>query len=287
MARDRNRSRLLRQLAECLMAQVPEELLTSPRPDLSTSLVRQWLTYDSHATLLFGDEQHYFRPALGPGGELRYDFHPEPVGAWLRQCMRDWEFGADELGTAIRHLNLGQSAPIENRRGEFLRMWVNPQERSKGIERLGPHPPPGAPPERNYAKFARDQIEALFGEHIGKLEKEDLAAALVRQWALHDGHALILTPKAKFHIVVTPVPDGTQMTVRTLTTGFPQKLLDCGLAPEEIPPLLHLLNLGLTPEVTDEHGRRCQLLTDPKNAEVRMREVAPPSSLVHQITVGM
>lgn len=286
MARDRNRSLWLRQLADTLMAQVPEAVLTSPRPDLSTSVVRQWLTYDGHATLIFGADQHYLRPAHGPGGEARFDCHLVPVDAWLRKCMSEWDCSNEVLVRAIRQLNLGQSAQVENRRGEYLRLWVNPKDRSKGIERLGPTPPAAAPGERNLAAVARHQIETLF-EHLGEREKEDLAAALVRQWALHDGHALLLTPKAKVHIVVTLVPQGTEMTTRTLATSLPQKLLNCGLAPEDIPPLLHVLNLGLPLEVTDERGCRCQILTDPKNARVYMNEVPPPSSVVSQIIVGM
>jgi hypothetical protein len=268
------------------MAQVPEEFLTSPRPDLSISLVRQWLTYDGHAALIFGNEQHYFRPAPGPGSELHFDLHRVPVGAWIRQSMSDWDFGAEELGKAIRQLNLGQSAQIENRRGEFLRLWINPKERTKGIEKLGPPSPAAVSVDRNFAKFAQGQIDTIF-EQIGDREKEDLTAALVRQWALHDGHALILTPRAKYHILLTLLPDGTKVTTSVLTTSFPQKLLDCGLAPEDIPPFLHVLNLGLTPEITDEQGRRCQVLTDPKNANVYMKEVPPPSPMVNQFTVGM
>lgn len=286
MARDRNRSLLLRQLAESLIAQVPEELLTSPRPDLSTSLVRQWLTYDGHATLIIGNEQHYFHPAPGPGGELRFDFHRAPVDAWLRQCMREWDCDDDEWVRAIRQLNLGQSAQIETRRGEFLRLWIDPKDRSKGVERLGANPPAAAPGQRNFTAVAQRQIETIF-EQIGDLEKADLIAALLRQWALHDGHALILTPKAKFHIVVTLIPEGIHVTTKTLKTSLPEKLLRCGLAPEDIPPFLHVLNLGLTPEVIDERGRRCRTLTDPKNAKVYMNEVPPPSSMGYQATLGV
>src|SRR5207247_1480357 len=94
--------------------------------------------YDGHAALIFGPEQHYFRPAAGSGGELRFDLHRVPVDAWFRQVMREWDFGDDELAKAIRQLNIGQSARIDNRRGEFLRLWINPRERTRGIERLDP-----------------------------------------------------------------------------------------------------------------------------------------------------
>src|SRR5206468_5605957 len=142
------------------------------------------------ASLIFGNEQHYFRPTPGPGSELHFDLHRVPVGAWFRQSMSSWEFGAEELSKAIRQLNLGQSAQIENRRGEFLRLWINPKERSKGIERLGGPKPDSAPEGRNLAKVAESQINILFAERIGAKEKQELIAALVQQWEKYDGRAL-------------------------------------------------------------------------------------------------
>lgn len=277
MARDPHRSRLLRKLAEQLLAQVPKELLTSSRADLSTSLVRQWLTCDGHATLIFGQQQHYLRPALGPGDELRFDLQPVSLAPWLRHCMVDWELGEEEMRRAIRQLNLGQAAQIENRKGDLLRLWVDPQKRSKGIELLKSSQPTQASPGRDYIKLARHQIETLFGKRIAATDKEDLVAALVRQWASHNHHALILAPQAKFHIVLTPEPDGgTKITTKTLKTSLPRKLRDCGLSPEEVLHFIHLLNLGLTPEITDEQGRRCLVRTDPINADVIMNEIVRP-----------
>lgn len=277
MARDHNRSRLLRQLAEHLMAQVPEALVTSTRADLSTSLVRQWLTYDNHATLIFGAEQHYFRPGAATGTVLPFDLERVAVDTWFRQCMEDWDFGEEELSRAIRHLNLGQCAQLENQRGQFLRLWVNPQTRSKGVEVLGPHVTDRIPRQQLLQKIALREIESLFGARASAAAKEDLIAAVVRQWTLHDDHALILTHDAKYHLVLTPQPDGmTQATRKPLATSLPRKLLDCGLTPEEVAQFLHVLNLGLAPEITDEQGRRCRVVIDPRTAAVGMELVYPP-----------
>lgn len=122
MARDRDRSRKLRQLADKLMAQVPETLFSASAADLSTSLVRQWLTGDGHATLIFGPQQHYFRVRFDTNGEVRLDLHLAPIAPWFSAVARDWEIDEEELHKAVGQMNLGQSAQVENRRGEPLRL---------------------------------------------------------------------------------------------------------------------------------------------------------------------
>jgi hypothetical protein len=284
MATDRNRSRLLRRLAEEIVAQIPDEVLTSARPDLATSLARQWLTYDGHATLIVGEEQHYYQPAIGPAGELRFNHHPVPIGTWFRGCMEDWEFGEEELGRAVRQLNIGQAAGIENRRGAFLRLWVNPRERSRGVEQLGPRNPNSTPAVRDYAKIARRQIDSIYPEQMDPRDKADLVASVARQVQLHDGHALILRPKSKFHIVLAPQPDGMlQVSCESKPTPLFGKLLRCGLTPDEAAHLLHLINLGMTPEVTDELGRRCRVVAEPKTGKVSFELVGQPSATIDSI----
>jgi hypothetical protein len=60
-------TRALRQLADDLLRSLlPEDVPDFPRQDFVTSLVRQWITYDGHATLFVGDDQVYARKGTGP-----------------------------------------------------------------------------------------------------------------------------------------------------------------------------------------------------------------------------
>lgn len=274
MARDPQRSRRLRQLADRLLAGVPDELLTSPRAELATSLVRQWQTYDDHATLVLGGEQHYFKAAVDSGDELQVGHFRVDAAVWFAQCARDHDLDEGQLREAVRQLNVGQSAEVRNRRGEPLRLWANPKDRQKGIEALNPRAPaPGTAPD--YAKVARSAVESVAGATPGAGAKEELAASLVRQWAAADGHAVLLTPKAKLHIIAAPQPGGlVSVETRTLATSLPRKLRSCGLTDEGVARLLRLVNLGQAPVVTDEQGRRCQVRVDPRSAEVWLEVIA-------------
>jgi hypothetical protein len=278
MARKQGNSRQLRQLAELLLRQVPDEALTSPRPDLATSLVRQWLTYENHATLIWYPEQHYFRPAIDAGGELRFDLHPIRIDDWFRECMADWEFGEEERDRAIEELNIAQSSIIENHAGQFLRLSIDPKERIRRVERLGlPSDPVSAENrEQNRLKLARRQIEHIFHGALDEDETDEMAAAVVRQFEKHRGHALVVTMRTKIQIIMEKRPDGlTQVTLKPHRTRFPEKLRRCGLSLEEATRVLHAVNLGHQAEVIDEFGRRCRVVTEPESAQIALDEIAP------------
>src|SRR5262245_2772283 len=107
MAGKLNRSQTLRYLANQFLANLPDDALTSPRDDLATSLVRQWLTNDDHATLFIRDEQHYLRPSIRSENKAAIDGRREDAGSWFRQMMRDWEVDDAALREGIRQLNIG------------------------------------------------------------------------------------------------------------------------------------------------------------------------------------
>jgi hypothetical protein len=68
-------TRALRQLADDLLRSImPDDVPGFPRQDFVTSLVRQWITYDGHATLFTGEDQVYFllgKSPLGKRGSFR------------------------------------------------------------------------------------------------------------------------------------------------------------------------------------------------------------------------
>src|SRR6266852_3350226 len=72
-------SQALRQLAEELLSQIAEEgaITAEEREDLTTALVRQWITYAGNATLLLGEQQVYLLLGRTPLG--RPCVVPEPA----------------------------------------------------------------------------------------------------------------------------------------------------------------------------------------------------------------
>lgn len=280
MARDRDRSRKLRQLADKLMAQVPETFFSASAADLSTSLVRQWLTGDGHATLIFGPQQHYFRVRFDTNGEVRLDLHLAPIAPWFSAVARDWEIDEEELHKAVGQMNLGQSAQVENRRGEPLRLSLNAKERRHSIEALGPrHKPATRPAVNGPAMIAREHIEHLFADRISPAAKKDLVASLLRQWGSNAGHAVLVAPTARFHIILTSRAEGgSQVTCKKIPSNLLKKLQACGCTHEKALELVDGLNRGQTPEIIDERGRRCRIFADPRTARVCMIEVPSPVS---------
>jgi hypothetical protein len=112
-------------------ADIPE----GERQDLATSLVRQWLTYGGRATLFFGECQVYLVLGKTPLG--RRCVHPEPAPpGWIKQLTRRWNVSPADLPDVIDRLNRGQSAEVVTSDGIPLRLWVNPKEKSRGVEPL-------------------------------------------------------------------------------------------------------------------------------------------------------
>lgn len=280
VSRDRRRARMLRKIAEDIVAQARlDELTGLPADDVATSMMRQWLTFDGHATFLSEEVQVYFleRPVRQ---QEKVSLTPMPIGDWFRRIMRDWDFGNDQLDGILKQLNLGQSAEIKNRQGVRLRLWVNPKEKSKGIEPVGPTTQP-APPRRDYRKIAQDMLDNTFGEELPAAVRDDLATSLVRQWLTFDGHGLVLTPDSRHFFQLTPRPDGGCSVEVRRESGrrLAQELVACGIAPDAVNEVIHRLNLRQTPEFPDAHGRPCRLSVDPKSGRVRLQriEVQPPT----------
>lgn len=284
MERKLSWSQTLRYLADQFVARLADEVLTSPRVDLSTSLVRQWLTNDRHATLFLGDEQHYLRAEVKDETTVGLTGEPEDARGWFRRVERDWRIDPDAWADAIRQLNVAQSAVVETRDGGYVRLRVDARNRTHGVEPLTrslQHPPQ---PDRDLPKFARDALEDLFGSGLDPARLDELVAVVVRQWQAHDGHALVVGPsaKAQFNLVLRP-DGGTDLGVRRLRTNLPAKLLRCGILPDELTHYLHAINLGQPVEVTLEDGRLARVVLEPETANVGMDLVARPPEASHRL----
>ena len=274
MSRKKVDSRFLRQIAEGVVDRIAVEvdLPDSERGDFVTSLVRQWITYDGNATF-FVDETRQFYLALGttPLGKPRVMPEPVPPG-WSDTLYGDWKIRPDDMPEIIDHLNLGQGAEVVNADGLPLRLWVNPKERSQGVEALAPEAAlPPTPPD--YRRFAADALAPHLGGGLDQAEMDDLAFSVTKQWQRYDGHACVfLNERRGIAIRVTTDGDGnSRVEVRQVTVNVVPELASYGIPPEGIPEVLARFNLDQAIEIRDRTGRRFCLWHDPKAGRLCVR----------------
>lgn len=160
MARKNTYSCVMRQLAEELFQRIAFDLgfEDEQRDEIVTSLVRQWVTYDGHATLFLGDRQCYLDIARTPLGKPVVV--PEPaLRGWTRQLIEDWKVDPEDLPGMFEQLNRGQSAEVINIAGMPLRLHVDPKERSRGVEPLVQEKVPEGF-QKDYRRIARRRAGA-------------------------------------------------------------------------------------------------------------------------------
>ncbi len=123
------------------------QLLEEEEGELVTSVVRQWLTYDGHASLLKETARYYLvfcRQGEGYGLGIN-----EVKGDVLGRFLRDWQIDLDQASEILHRLNLSQSAEVSNRRGQVLRFSHDPKTRTLRLDDPS-RPPPvekrGPPP---------------------------------------------------------------------------------------------------------------------------------------------
>lgn len=277
MSKRKTNSRALRRLAEELFERVAggDEFAPSERADFVTSLVRQWITYDGHATLLVGDRQLYLDLGRTPLG--RPVVVPEPgLGGWTRQLIHDWKIDPDDLPALFDQLNVGQSAEAVNGDGVPLRLWVNPQERGRGVEPLvREEVRPGA--ARDYHKIASDSLAQQFGGDLGPEETDELARSVAGQWRRFDGHASVfIDGHTEFHFQITERSDGgCEVVTSEIRIGLDAVLSDFGFTPDVLPEVVARLNLGQQIEFRDRQGARTRLWHDPKARRLCHRPLDP------------
>jgi hypothetical protein len=270
-------SRALRQLAEKLIQKISgdEEIPEDEREDFATSLVRQWITYDGNATVFLGKQQVYLVLGKTPLGQTC--IVPEPsLPGWINRLEEDWKISPDHLSEIIDQLNRGQSAEVINANGVPLRLWVNPKERSKGVEPLVKQDiPPGT--KRDYRKIAATQLEQQLGEILDPDEMEELAYSMAKQWQQYEGHAcLFMDGHRQFHFKLTERGDGgCDVVTRPLSIELEPVLASCGFSPDVFPEVIARINLGQEIEFRDQKGIRSRLWHDPKIRRIRVQTLDP------------
>jgi hypothetical protein len=274
-------SHALRQLAEEILHAIAEaeEIPESEQEDLATSLVRQWITYDGRATLFVGEHQVYLVLGTTPLGKPSLVAEPSLPG-WMNRLREDWKIRPDDLPEVINQLNRGQSAEVVNSDGVPLRVWVNPKERSRGVEPLVKQDPrPGR--KRDYGKIATSTLERQFGDGLDREERDELACSLAKQWQRHEGHAcLFIDSHQQLHFKLTEHGDGTcDVVARILSVDLESALCSSlGFPPEALADLIVQINLGQEVEFCDKQGAPSVLWHDPKARRICSRKVGPAQS---------
>jgi hypothetical protein len=245
-------SRLLRQLAEELLDKLAqdEDVGEDDRQDFATSLVRQWISYDGHATMFLGGQQFYFELGRTPLGKPCINPEAGKYG-WMNRLKEDWKIGPDDLLEVLDQLNRGQSAEVVNSEGIPLRLWVDPKEKSRGVEPLVKEN--RTPPKRNYRKMAADQLEQEFG-----------------------GYACIfVSPQEQLDLTFQELGDGMCRAVTERRRSDLESLLSSlGFSCEIIPEVIARLNLNQEVEFQDKEGIPSILWHDPKAKKMTLRKIS-------------
>jgi hypothetical protein len=275
MAKKNENPNVLRELAEACIHSLPDEIGISEdeKQDLITSLVRQWISYAGHAILFLGDLQFGLDLKKTPLGGIC--LNPEPrEPEWLALYAHDWKIKSEDVPMIFAQLNRGQSAEAINAEGLPLRLWINPLERTQGIESLVQTPI--SPKEKPYRKIASGLLEKHFGPRLPADEKESLADSMVEQWQMFQGHACIFNGGSKVVCILTEQPDGCcGTTVEKQKSDIEAVLCSIGFPSEDIPEVLAKINLNKPLEFHDKRGVRCRLWHNPQTREIYCAPLDP------------
>jgi hypothetical protein len=274
-------SRGLRRLAEEITRELAEvyEITESDQEDFTTSLVRQWITYGGNATLFLEEQQINFFLGQTPLGKPRVQPEPGRPG-WVNQLTQDWKISSEQIPDILNLLNRGQSAEVTNAVGLPLRVWVNPKERSKGVESLVKEPlPPGW--KRDYHKIAADILKDQLGYEVDEVEMEALTCSVAKQWRENEGHACLFLEKDQLVFQFIEKGDGNcSVNARRQNATLEPLLCSLGFAPEIVPEVIARINLCQEIEFRDRQGVLSRLRHDPRAGRIQVRSLEPVRSEV-------
>lgn len=242
--------------------------------DFVNSMVRQCVTYDGNATWFFGEEQVYFSHRHTPLGKPCLETKPSPPG-WFAEMQQDWKIDPEELPCIIEQLNRGQSAEVTNTEGVPLRLWVNPKERSNGVESLAAQP--RLPGKRDYGIIATKSLQKHLEMVSGKQELEALACSVATQWQNFQGHASIFLDRGRrLQLTLVEHDNGGCEVGASKEKGDLRPLLtSLGFAPDIIPEVIARINLGQAIEFRNRDGGISILRHNPKQKKILVHPKKP------------
>ena len=128
-------------------------------------------------------------------------------------------------------------------------------------------------------KIAESELAAQFG-HLDDAIRNELATSLVRQWLTNDGHAGLVTPTCQCWFRLVTHEDGRlEVGVKKSEGRWGRALSqDWNVAEEEIPGLLHQLNLCQSVLCRNGAGQTIRLRIKPKERTVLCEEAEEEES---------
>ncbi len=281
MNKKRARSRALRKLADDFLRKTLRAGDVPPggAEELATSLVRQWLTCDGNATLFVGEHQLYLRLSTTPLGNSSVAAQSGGPG-WVRDLREHWKINPGQLPDVLGQLNRGQSAEVTNDDGVALRLWVNPREKSAGVEPVVKGPVPRGRGRDHLRKIAADLVEHHAGPGLGADEVEQLARSVAGQWQKYDGHASLFVKGGEEQLVftLTEKPGGCDVGATRLTASLVPALGSYGFPADALPGVIARINLDQEIEFRDASGAPSRLWYDPRARRICLRSLRPDRS---------
>ena len=126
-------SPLMRRIAAAELDKIFPHMAREPREQLTTSIIRQWLTYGGHAGV-FTLASHYYLHLEDHGEYVHVGL--ELVPASIPQLLAPWGVEHDELPDIVWELNVKQSATFVNTQGRTIRVRANALEHGFGVEEV-------------------------------------------------------------------------------------------------------------------------------------------------------
>lgn len=277
MAKRKVNTRALQKLAVRMIRELVGDSAIShaDRDELAAALVRQWMTYDGSAVLFIGKREHYL--LLDRAWPDRCSVSPESgPNVWLDFVQAAWKVSPEQLPDIVGRLNRGQSAEVINGDGVPVRLWVNPREKSNGVEPLVRRPVPPERPRDYYCKIAASNLSRQPGVAPG--DREAFAAWVAKQWQTFGGHAsLFLGGKQQMVLTLTEGPDGgCEIVTKILQVNLTMMLSRLGLSDTEISDAIARINVGAEFEFRDRHGFPSAVWYDPGKRSIVARTTYPP-----------
>jgi hypothetical protein len=129
-------------------------------------------------------------------------------------------------------------------------------------------------------KIAADAVEKVFGDLLLEEKEGELVTSVVRQWLTYDGHAALLKETARYYLVFRQQGEGYGLSVNQVKGEVLRPFLrDWQIDEDQVPEILHRLNIGQSAEVTNLRGKVLRFSMDPKERSIRLDDPSrcPPS----------
>jgi hypothetical protein len=127
------KSHVLRAIAASSLDKAIPRLASDAREELTTSIIRQWLTYDGHAGV-FTLPIHYWFHLEQEDGEVRVG--TEVVPGSLVKLLTPWRVLDDDLPEILWQLSVAQNATFVNADGLTVRVRADAKEHGFGVQEV-------------------------------------------------------------------------------------------------------------------------------------------------------